>query len=236
MSSSLITIITMLGIWIVCFSWARHQKNGNDRAASTVNSNYLLDSDEEVLAVGTGNGFTIVFLVLVFVSVIVSCICISGIEMEKKLYYPYHEIDNYVTVLVCSAICCVVSLIAYLWYSKMAITVTDKRICGFIGFGKRVDLPLDSISAVGVSMFQGIAVGTSSGRIVFSMIKNRDLIHNEISNLLIQRQNQQTPVATFTQEIPLSNADEIKKYKELLDMGVITQDEFDAKKKQLLGL
>lgn len=33
-----------------------------------------------------------------------------------------------------------------------------------------------------------------------------------------------------------SAADEIKKYKELLDMGAITQDEFDAKKKQLLGL
>jgi len=33
-----------------------------------------------------------------------------------------------------------------------------------------------------------------------------------------------------------SPADEIKKYKELLDMGAITQDEFDAKKKQLLGL
>ena len=30
--------------------------------------------------------------------------------------------------------------------------------------------------------------------------------------------------------------DEIKKYKELLDMGAITQEEFDAKKKQLLGL
>lgn len=30
--------------------------------------------------------------------------------------------------------------------------------------------------------------------------------------------------------------EEIKKYKELLDSGVITQDEFDAKKKQLLGL
>lgn len=35
---------------------------------------------------------------------------------------------------------------------------------------------------------------------------------------------------------PLSSADELKKYKELLDMGVITQEEFDAKKKQLLGL
>ena len=33
-----------------------------------------------------------------------------------------------------------------------------------------------------------------------------------------------------------SNADELKKYKELLDSGVITQEEFDAKKKQLLNL
>ncbi len=33
-----------------------------------------------------------------------------------------------------------------------------------------------------------------------------------------------------------SKADELKKYKELLDSGVITQEEFDAKKKQLLNL
>lgn len=34
----------------------------------------------------------------------------------------------------------------------------------------------------------------------------------------------------------ISNADELGKYKELLDKGVITQEEFDAKKRQLLGL
>lgn len=33
-----------------------------------------------------------------------------------------------------------------------------------------------------------------------------------------------------------SSADELKKFKELLDMGAITQEEFDAKKKELLGL
>ncbi|MBR3588760.1 MAG: SHOCT domain-containing protein [Clostridia bacterium] len=33
-----------------------------------------------------------------------------------------------------------------------------------------------------------------------------------------------------------SEADELKKYKDLLDNGVITQEEFDAKKKQLLNL
>lgn len=34
----------------------------------------------------------------------------------------------------------------------------------------------------------------------------------------------------------ISVAVEIKKFKELLDQGIITQEEFDAKKKQLLGL
>lgn len=40
--------------------------------------------------------------------------------------------------------------------------------------------------------------------------------------------------STVVQQI--SVADELKKFKELLDMGVINQEEFDAKKKQLLGL
>lgn len=34
----------------------------------------------------------------------------------------------------------------------------------------------------------------------------------------------------------ISVADELKKFKELLDLGVITQEEFDAKKKEMLGL
>lgn len=38
-------------------------------------------------------------------------------------------------------------------------------------------------------------------------------------------------------KVSMSNApDDIAKFKELLDAGVITQEEFDAKKKQLLGL
>lgn len=41
--------------------------------------------------------------------------------------------------------------------------------------------------------------------------------------------------ATIIQQAA-SPAEELKKMKELLDMGVITQEEFDAKKKQLLGL
>lgn len=39
-----------------------------------------------------------------------------------------------------------------------------------------------------------------------------------------------------TVQASLSSADEIKKFKELLDMGIISQEEFDEKKKQLLGI
>ncbi len=34
----------------------------------------------------------------------------------------------------------------------------------------------------------------------------------------------------------VGGADEILKYKELLDDGIISQEEFDAKKRQILGL
>ena len=42
--------------------------------------------------------------------------------------------------------------------------------------------------------------------------------------------------ASAPAQSPLSGADEILKYKQLLDMGAITQEEFNAKKKQILGL
>lgn len=42
--------------------------------------------------------------------------------------------------------------------------------------------------------------------------------------------------ATLSAEPGNTSADEIMKYKQLLDAGAITQEEYDAKKKQLLGL
>ena len=126
-------------------------------------------------------------------------------------------------------------LFVYLFNSH-ELVVTDKRVFGKAALGKRVDLPLDSISAVSTSWLKGIAVATSSGRINFYMIKNRDEVHKCISDLLIQRQNKQVVHTISTLETSPSNASELRNYKTLLDDGIITQEEFDAKKKQLLGL
>lgn len=47
------------------------------------------------------------------------------------------------------------------------------------------------------------------------------------------KNNPQPPVQSQTSSIPYND---LKELKELLDEGIITEDEFNAKKKQLLGL
>lgn len=59
----------------------------------------------------------------------------------------------------------IVAFVIYKRWSKVQITVTNKRVYGFDAMGKRVDLPLDSITAVGTSIFSGLAVTTASGAI-----------------------------------------------------------------------
>lgn len=59
----------------------------------------------------------------------------------------------------------------------------------------------------------------------------------EIKEAMDKYQAQESEAAiTSSVNIVSSSADELKKFKELLDMGIISQEEFDAKKKQLLGL
>lgn len=114
------------------------------------------------------------------------------------------------------------------------LTVTPTHIYGRATWGRKVDLPVDSITAIGVGHCDSIVVTTPSGIIRFLWIENRYEILNQINKLLTARQNK--PQVAVQQKIPQSSADELKKFKELLDSGAITQEEYDAKKKQLLGL
>ena len=127
----------------------------------------------------------------------------------------------------------IISAIIAWWLSSYQLTVTDKRIYGITSFTKRVDLPVDSVSAVATTALKGIVIATSSGKIAFNLIKNRDDVHSVISNLIISRQSH--TIVTESQNA-YTHVDELKKYKELLDNGIITQEEFDAKKKHLLDL
>ena len=146
-----------------------------------------------------------------------------------------HTMVKYVLPIYCGSVLLVATI--FIWaVSKMQIVVTDKRVYGKTYFGRSVDLPMDSISAVGSTWFKGIAVSTSSGQISFLLIQNAKEIHATIRKLLIERQEQKEKAQAVPNSAAASPAEELKKYKELLDSGVITQEDFDAKKKQLLGL
>ena len=136
-------------------------------------------------------------------------------------------------VLDCGILLSLYSFILWLSIKDNCITVTDKRVYGVTKWNKRVDLPLNQISAVATSSMKGIAVGTSSGKIVFNAIDNYIDVHKEITALLATKQD--APVAQ-TVKVENNSMDDLKKLKDLLDMGVISQEEFEAKKKQLLGL
>ena len=114
------------------------------------------------------------------------------------------------------------------------LIVTDKIVRGKAILGQRVDLPLDMISFVGTSLFWGLSVRTSSGVIRFTMIKNRDDVYSVINKLLIERQSDKQQKSQ--DDVQQNDIEELKKYKELLDNNVITQDEFDKKKQQILKL
>ena len=129
----------------------------------------------------------------------------------------------------------VILAFAFSKFSKSKIVVTNKRIYGSAAYGRRVDLPIDAISSVGIGgAFSQIAVATANGLINFYLMKNSEEIHCTISDLVANRQDK--PKEIVQQVINQTSAKELKECKELLDSGVITQEEFDAKKKQLLGL
>ena len=79
-----------------------------------------------------------------------------------------------------------------------------------------------------------LAAAGDENSIMFDATKNQ--LTQEIVDYIEKRRTEiAKPQATQVIQAT-SSAEELKKFKELLDMGILTQEEFDAKKKQLLGL
>lgn len=113
------------------------------------------------------------------------------------------------------------------------LIVTDKRVYGKTTFGKQVDLPLDSVSAISKNNFlKGVSISTSSGRIKFLVLKNSNDIYDMLTQLLLNRQENKAP--NISQNNSLDIPELLLKYKKLLDEGIITQEEYETKKSNLL--
>ncbi len=139
---------------------------------------------------------------------------------------------------------------------KTLIKVTDDSISiirkGFInlvnqGIKGEKTIPFKNISAVQLKK-----PGMSNGYIQFTLLggnesrggilaatKDENTVMftkkywNEMENLKKYIEKQQSILDNNSKETQISSADEIKKYKELLDEGIINQEEFDFKKKRI---
>ena len=165
----------------------------------------------------------------------------DGVWTGSSIYYPTlitYFTKNWVTVYclgwyIVFWAAVFFAVLCFFIFNRCEITVTDKRVFGKINFGLRTDLPPDKISYVESGLFKSLMVATSSSKMFFWLLKNKEEVHSCINDLLIQRQTNTNSVFVQTTH---GDVTEIKKYKELLDSGIITQEEFDQKKKQLLGL
>ncbi|MCM1234598.1 MAG: PH domain-containing protein [Ruminococcus flavefaciens] len=122
--------------------------------------------------------------------------------------------------------------------TNLRVLVIDR---GMIYGTRSTEIPLDMVN--GVSYSQGMVLGkidivNGSEHVLIDNVDKRtapimaDVIKHESQSYKanLYNQNNNSPSSA------LDPADEIKKYKELLDMGAITEEEFNAKKKQLLDL
>lgn len=133
------------------------------------------------------------------------------------------------------------------------IVITHSGVLNFFAMGMKGD---KTIYYSDLTAVQFKKAGWVAGHIQFSLLGGRESVggvfaasgdentitinsnENEIAEKMVAyiqekiKEARQPKVAVAA----TSAADELKKFKELLDMGVITQEEFDTKKKQLLGL
>jgi hypothetical protein len=136
------------------------------------------------------------------------------------------------------------------------IVITRKGLVGFSthGLAGEKTIPMSAIQSVqfrkggmlangfiqfavlgGIERQSGVCAAVQDENTVMLMMGEQSntgkTIKEYIESRILELSKQQ---ATIVQQT--SVADEIVKFKALLDAGVITQEEFDMKKKQLLGL
>lgn len=124
------------------------------------------------------------------------------------------------------------------------IVCTNRRVLmldkGMLYGLKLIDIPLDRINSIShskglllgkISITDGATTRTIENIANTTVSFFADTVNKEIE---IFKQSKNTPVAQVVNNV--SVADELIKFKQLLDMGVLTQEEFDMKKKELLGI
>jgi hypothetical protein len=151
----------------------------------------------------------------------------KSLQADEEVLYTFIGLHNYISMSKHD--------------NNYAYAVTNKRI--IMGQKKLVGENLQSVSLENindVTLQKGMAIGTVTidtirEKFNVGVTKSQAQVISDNIHELVFRAKQ---ISSTPSPAPaaISGADELKKFKELLDAGILTQEEFDAKKKQILGI
>lgn len=156
--------------------------------------------------------------------------------------YLVFEMDGTILVFYVLFAAALALTIVYLAKRGGSVTVGEDGVtCG--KKGREVHLLYRDVISVKTGGLGSLTIVAPVGKHTVSFLKNGPALRNAIMErkLALEKEARDAQAAQAqAQPAPTApagdSAEELKKYKDLLDSGVITQEEFDAKKKQLLGL
>lgn len=147
---------------------------------------------------------------------------------------------GYMYMLIAGVIAIIVGLIIKFNTEKCEITVTNSRIFGKLAHSKAVSIALNQVTGLHSCAFDGVSIASIGNVSDFYCIANCEEVMKAISYLLANPQragNSPTQMSIASASSSSNNeVEQLKRFKDLLDSDVITQEEFDAKKKEVLGL
>ena len=184
--------------------------------------------DDKILASGKTNPKLILFYqlsLLVLCGLSFICLLRTGIN-PMNLAYIMIYLSLALIILLC-----------YLEVAKCELIITENYIRGKSCWGREVVLPIHMITSyTKIRRGRYLAISTPSGEVRFGYLEQAEWLLSVLAQVIIKRHEKANAPVKAASEPQKSTFDELKKLKELLDCGIITQEEFEAKKKQILGL
>ena len=165
--------------------------------------------------------------------------CFYGSEyLEYVGFVDYATNETLLPFIIWGALALLLGILNLFYYidtKKEMIIDTDRIVCKK---GKKTakEFMVKDIKSVELASMKGLMIRGNGFKYKINLLSNAEELKTTIIDYLGALPAENIATTEIKQEILPSNADELKKYKELLDSGIITQEEFDAKKKQLLGL
>lgn len=147
----------------------------------------------------------------------------SDYYIEENIWYWFLPVYGIIFAIA------TLTTVALLLNKKHNIIVKKDTITITKLFKKKADLLISDINSVETTKLNGIKIIGNGFKYTVILLKNNEEVKDNLFKLLGE-----TKKELKGKKEKASAADEIKKYKDLLDAGAITQEEYDKKKKELL--